>query len=592
MKHLYPSSHSGECLSLQFIYFIALLFCSSCSKAQNVPTAETPIHELNTSISGQWLELEEPFDTLTLSPDGTYQRSGKNAEKGSYVVTDDQIEWRAPKNVWKNKYILRGDMLVTIHEELPGQMQRRFKHRRLINGLEASAATYEQAPSLAEMSAGIIVSGTLKAERKSFSSFTQSGTYMDWELDLVLTNGTTHDLVLGNTLAVAQISTDGLPTGYLRICGPHPVPTNLKSPESPHSTYFLDDFDSTDGGRSIYIEGARFQFNGKGQHPAHSGFGVLQGKSKKALLESISPNVWLKQGAIADMRVVLPDLVVRLSHDKHAVFHLLASFKKVTGDEEKSEWQVQSQELFSSDPVELEKMVTTADGAGFRKILAMNWLIASDPENAGKKLAAATAHINQGTALALALRCCAAWKLSGFETQALKLEEAEDTPIGIAAAAGHYLEEMKTPRRWTKISTGTAANQGPGDANPSLGTNRWVGLKIDLTKGITIRRFKAGLSGPASDEVMVLHKDDNGRPGIKIADLAGAGGEGRCKLALEKGVYWLVVSRPANNDRLGAWWPLAPSGTPFSSYATSDNGGATWQTGTSGKTCECELWHE
>ena len=552
---------------------------------------ETPVRELDDNIAGQWLDLSEPFDTLTLKPDGAYQRSGKAAEEGKYVVSGDQLEWQAPKGARKNKFILRGDLLIMAEDDGFGRV-RWQRHRRLNNGEELTARSSEQAPLLSKIASDINVSGTLKAERKSFSNFNQQGTYMDWELDLVLTNGSTHDLVLGNTLAVAQISTDGLPTGYLRVCGPNPVSTSLKAPNGPHSTYFLDDFDSTDGGRSVYLEGARFQFDGKGEHPPHSGFGVAPARSKKALFESVSPNVWLKQSACADMRVVLPDLHVRLASGGHATFHLVAILKKVDGNDEKSEWQVQSHELIPADPGELAKIVTDSDATGFRKILAMNWLIAADPTNAGKTLATATAHVNQGTALGLALRCCAAWKLPGFEARALELEEAEDTPIGIALSAGRYLEEMKVPRRWTKVTTGSSTDAGPGKTNPSLGTSQWVALKINLAENRVIRRFRAILGGPASDEVMALHKDANGQPGVKTNDLIGSGGEGRCKLSLEKGVYWLVVARPPNDDRLGAWWPLSTSNMLFAGYATSSNGGATWQAGTPGMTCQCELWHE
>jgi hypothetical protein len=366
---------------------------------------------------------------------------------------------------------------------------------------------------------------------------------------------------------------------------------SLKEPKSPHSTYFLDDFDSTDGGRTLYVEGARFQFDGKPEHPPHSGFGVAPARSKKALIESVSPNVWLKRGACVDMRIMLPDLHVRLAHGGQATFHLVAILKKTKGDDEKSEWQVQSHELFPADSGELAKIVTDSDAMGFRKILAMNWLIAADPTHAGKTLVAATGQVNQGTALALALRCSAAWKLPGFEARALELEEAEDTPVGIALSAGRYLEEMKVSRRWTKVATGNATNSGPEKSNPRLGKSDWVAVKINLPENRIIRRVRAMVGGPGSDEVMALHKDADGRPGVKTDDLTGSGGEGRCKISLPKGAYWLVVRRP-NDDRLGAWWPLTANDGLFAGYATSSNGGATWQVGTPGMTCQCELWHE
>ncbi|HRH94538.1 MAG TPA: hypothetical protein PLB55_01320 [Prosthecobacter sp.] len=576
--------------AMRFLLIWSVLCCNACSKAQQSAAASGPIKELDQSLVGQWQELSEPFNILTLKPEGAYHRSGKEVEEGNYRVDGDQFEWQAPKGSRKNRFILRGDLLIMVHEVFQGQ-SRWAKYRRLLNGAEVTARPSEQVPLLSELAAAIQVSGTLKAERKSFSNFNQSGTYMEWELDLVLTNGTRHDLTLGNTLAAAQISTDGLPTGYLRICGPSPVPTKLKSPDSPHSTYFLDDFDSTDGGRTVYVEGARFQFSGKGDHPPHSGYGVLAARSKKALFESLSPNVWLKQGAIADMRIVLPDLHVLLADGKHATFHLTASLKKLSGGEEKSEWQVHSHELVSDDPAALERMVSNADGAGFRKILAMNWLIAADPENAGKKLAAATAHVNQGQMLGLALRCCAAWNLPGFESRALELEEAEDTPIGIALAAGNYLEVTKTPRHWKKLTAETSSKPAAGTTSPSLGVNQWVAAKIEVAENITVRRISAKLDGPASDEVMTLHRDGSGQPGTLLTELAGAGGEGRCKQVLSPGVYWLVIKRP-KTDNLGAYWPLTPSNKLFSGYATSSNGGSSWQSGKSGLSCQCELWRE
>ena len=185
---------------MRFLLIWSVLCCNACSKAQQSAAASGPIKELDQSLVGQWQELSEPFNILTLKPEGAYHRSGKEVEEGNYRVDGDQFEWQAPKGSRKNRFILRGDLLIMVHEVFQGQ-SRWAKYRRLLNGAEVTARPSEQVPLLSELAAAIQVSGTLKAERKSFSNFNQSGTYMEWELDLVLTNGTRHDLTLGNTLA-------------------------------------------------------------------------------------------------------------------------------------------------------------------------------------------------------------------------------------------------------------------------------------------------------------------------------------------------------------------------------------------------------
>ena len=554
--------------------------------------AQKPISELANSLVGEWRGQDEGGTVMVLGDDGTYSTKGTYPVTGKYTLKDDVITINpSGRNEYKQNVLLRGDTLYLVEPDSGTGFPTILRYQRMNSPSSAALQPSTRLPKLEELASSLAVSGTLSAELKKFSTFNQSGTRMEWKLDLALTNSTPHAFAMGNTLVVAQISTDGSPTGYLRVRGVDAFSAS-KPPVSPHVPYCLDDYDSTDGGRTIYMEGARFESEGNGKHPAHAGYGIVPPRAKREIVEFISPSVWLKQGAIQGIKIVLPDLIVETVGKERRRFHAVANLKKTSVDEEKSEWSADGIQIFSSEPDEVVKILADNDASLFRRILAMNWLVQSDPENAGRRITELTAGLNQGELLAVALRCCTQWNMPGFETRALQLEEAVDTPVGIAAAAGAYLDSRKTRRNWKKKVAEAEKKDQMDSTTASLSETSWVAVKIQINEAVVVRRFRAMLAGPASDEILSLHQDGKGLPGAKVADLVGHGGDARCKHGLSPGTYWLTAKRPPNQDRLGAWWPLAKSASPFTGYATSNNGGTTWVHGQAGLTAACEFWVE
>jgi hypothetical protein len=436
------------------------------------------------------------------------------------------------------------------------------------------------------------VGGSLITEIKEFRTWNSSGTYCQWTLDLTVTNLLPFDVSLGHNLIIAQLSEDGLPSGYLRIRGAEPGRTNNPS----YASYFLDDFDSTDGGRTIYIQGARLSFPSGGHHPLHAGFGQIRRRSTYVFYEEVRPGTWLKPENVAGLQVVLPELVVSTPAGIER-FQPIVSFVKGASTDNRNIWQARKTEFVPVDPSGLREIINSPDAVLFKKILAVNWLTRADSRNAGRMLAEDLSTKSQGSVLAVALLCCSEQRLSGFESRAVQLEDADDIPIGIWRRATDLLDAMKVDRGLVCIASSTnAPSTSPtsSDYNQTqLDERNWMAVRFVAPTEMTITRVHADFGGPASNQKLILHMDRDGLPGERVQEFQGGGGEFRGRAALRPGqVCWFIVSRTSEQPGLASWWPRCETNVSFTACAASHDGGKSWQQVPGPSALQATVWYK
>lgn len=428
----------------------------------------------------------------------------------------------------------------------------------------------------------VSITGSLTMVTKDFRTWNSSGTYTTWTLDLKLTNNLPCDLDLGNTLILAQLPDDGLATGFVRVRGPDRLLKGAKTPARPHASYMLDDFDSTDGGRTASLAGASFVLDGKGTHPPHAGFGRVERESEYVFFEEFNPNRWLKPEAVAGMLVILPELIVTTPAGLER-YRAIVSLRPDASAKDNSKWIVKQMEFVPMRMDSLRELLTSTDTILFKKVLAATWMVLADPQNAPSELSKVLEPKTQGSLLAACLNCYAQYSLAGFEKRAAQLEYDENAPAGIQSLATEYLDKLNYTRPGLRsVSNSTSAQpkakegssqQGEG---PPLGVNNLLAVRFAPRSEMVIRRIVVQL-GRSRNAKLTLYSDQNGRPGGKLTEFSGSGEDFRGKQATRANqVYWLVVSAETLPGWAAPYWVTCARDDTFGAYASSNDGGKNW----------------
>lgn len=425
------------------------------------------------------------------------------------------------------------------------------------------------------------ITGSLTTVTKDFRkqgvSGTYSGTYTTWTLDLKLANQLPFDLDFGNSLIVAQLPEEGLASGFVRVRGADRLSNGLKPPASPHASYMLDDFDSTDGGRTALVGGAFFKLDGSGTHPSGAGFGRVQASSEYVFFEEVNPNRWLKPEAVAGMVVILPEVVAATPAGPER-YRIIVSLGRESSAKESSSWVVKRIDVVPIRMEYLLDMLTRSDTTLFRKVLAANWMILTDPQNAARELSKVLEPKSQGSLLAACLSAYAQYGVAGFEKRAAELEYDDDAPAGIQSLATGYLDKLK----YTRSDVGTvacAAGIPPNDRgeNPALGGKNRLAVRFVAQTEMVIRRVVVEL-GRSKGAKLSTYSDRDDRPGSKLTEFSGVGTDFRGKQAARAGqAYWFVVEAETIPGWADPYWNRCAPAESFEYFASSGNGGSRWK---------------
>ncbi|MFO0869702.1 MAG: HEAT repeat domain-containing protein [Pirellulales bacterium] len=160
----------------------------------------------------------------------------------------------------------------------------------------------------------------------------------------------------------------------------------------------------------------------------------------KVPVEAMSMGAWLKQEALASVRLVFPEFVVR-SGESTSRWRWMVFFSPTTNDP--SIWEPTRQELVPIERTSLEAIVMAPESNPTSRLLALRWLVDADPKLAPSIITRAVAAERQGHLLALALTEMTSLAAPGLEAQALKLLVDDKTPTGIGARCTEYLGVRK-----------------------------------------------------------------------------------------------------------------------------------------------------
>jgi len=443
---------------------------------------------------------------------------------------------------------------------------------------------FEGKDALASLRDQVVVAGSLTMETKSFSTWNSSGTFTEWILDLTLTNGLLCSIDLGNTLLVAQLGENGLPIGFVRIRGNHPLIGKEHTAAQPNLSYMLDGFDSTDGGRTISISGATMVSNCDGDHPPYAGFGQIHEKAEHYFFETMSPSTWMKPEAVVGTLAVLPEFIIT-TDDGIERYQAIVWFGEVNAERDKHVWSVKRVEFFPVRKEALHAILTGADETLFKKILAMNWLALSDMDGAASLFAKAFTGKTPGNLLGATLTCYSQHGLTGLGVFAAQLEYDAETPVGIQTRASQYLDKIGYERsgvasyasfRQTKDGESTKAF---GEEDPKLGHNQRLAVPFMVQSDTTLRRVVLDVARYERVS-MAIHSDNAGKPGPEVEHFESSGTDCRGTTRLSAGkTYWVVVAGESAPGWADPYWSRCKAFGIFGAYATSSDGGATWAPG-------------
>lgn len=599
---------------------------SAVEKAEHIVSPTTPEEEpyavLDTSPVGTWLHVsplrEVPKNRseqvwLLLHPDGRFERirglldSGQAAVMGNgrYVITGSadsseedtesggvlRFETEAGgSRVEKKRFQVRGRALLLEERNVIGEGQHWETYYRrdiLTNTIRVASGTTNV---LSMLSTLLAMNGTVAMEMKEIRGILSTERFNQWTLDLAVTSRLPFDAGLGDSLIVAQVADDGLPCGTIRVRGRDAVWSHGPVVKYPNASYLLDDFDSTDGGRSLVIDGTEFLIPCDGEHPPDAGYGFLRRRSDYRFYEILAPSRWLKPESVSGVLAVLPVLVVK-TPDGEQRFGAIVSFAKETEGSRQSVWRSRGMDIVPIEPTALIDVLTSPDTTAFRKILAVNWLVMADPEGAGRRLSELLAGKTQGAALAAALRCAIPLRLAGFEEQAMALEDGDAAPIGIRRLATEYLDAMQLDRGFQVLRCDTNdVISRDASREHRVSAQEWSAVRFLAPTSMVVRRILVNLGGPASNARVTVRDESGGFPGQVLAAFEG-GGDTRGSVRLQGGTaYWFVVSRDNAEPRMACWWQPGRADAVFTGYADSYNGGATWMMGGTDQTLDTEVW--
>ena len=434
----------------------------------------------------------------------------------------------------------------------------------------------------------VTITGTLTTRVKDYyisrgyQMGSESGTYAQWTADLILTNTLPFDIDLGNTFIVAQHPEEGLATGFVRIRGVNPRRKEHKTPPRPHASYLLDDFDSTGGGSTAVVGGGQFVFDDKGNHSVHAGFGRILACTPYVFFEEMNPHTWLKPEAVAGISIILPEFMVHTPHGTEG-YQVILSMQKDSDTEDGFVWSVQRLDVVPMKLDVLREILTSTDSTIFKKILAVNWMALADADNASPELAKLMGAKTEGNVLAACLTCYEQYGLFGFEARAAELEYDSNAAVGIQLRATTYLDQMDY-RRPGVVSISAISNALPQASSagaqqrdpPTLGTERLLAVRFAPANKMVVRRVVVDL-GRSRNPKLMIYSDNQGLPGVKVADFAGAGDDFRGEHRMDANeVCWIAASSETIPGWADPFWSMCPRNSTFGPYAVSNDGGKTW----------------
>lgn len=510
-----------------------------------------------------------------------------SGRRGKYTVSGSSLTFRyddGQKETETQEFAIKGKTLLFRRgadnfKEYGDPYWDYFYRREAATG--ARAVPSRSSNILGLLGEKVSVAGSLTMLTKDFSTSNASGTYTTWTLDVKLTNKLPFDLDFGNTLIVAQLQEDGLATGLVRVRGADRFSKGLKTPAQPHLSYLLDDFDSTDGGRTVALAGASFVFESKGTHPPGAGFGRVEAGSEAVFFEEFHPNRWLKPEAVAGMLVVLPEVVATTPAGPER-YRVIVSLRPAASGKDNATWVVKRLEFVPMRTDKLLELFTGTDTILFKKVLAANWMILADPQNAAREMSSVLGAKSQGSLLAACLTCFAQYGVAGFEKRAAELEYDASAPAGIQSLATGYLDKLNYTRPGLLSASCSAAGQpnaaggSSSEGGPPLGANALVAVRFVPPGDTIIRRIVVEIGG-SSNAKLSTYSDHKGRPGTRLAEFSGIGGDFRGTQETQAGqAYWLVVGAEAMQGWAEPSWARCARSDRFGSYASSSDGGARW----------------
>lgn len=366
----------------------------------------------------------------------------------------------------------------------------------------------------ATLTRSLHVTGTMIFETKTIESYVMRETSSFWTMELDIQNGTSFTIDLGNDLLLVELADSGDYVGFVRVRGPvKGYPASRRQPR-PDTGYLLNSFDSTDGGRSLTIQGSKFVFKGSGVHPDGAGFGSIPPQTTEPLFEEIGVDQWLNADFRRNVVIALPEFIVRAA-DGLQHYRLLVTFKKTDTADTVSHWTVLQQDLIPIRSDSLTVILESADYSLYKRIMAANWLMQNDPEAGGRLLVALCQKVSDGGLLASCLELCSFYKVKGLESRAVELLKATGEPPGIASRCATYLGSVRYSAAIAMLdksatSTNEAVSSASIEALGMLATDEAVGVLARLLKECnsassqsnTIKMALENINTPAARDIL------------------------------------------------------------------------------------------
>lgn len=586
------------CLRINVFFVIIGTWLFIAAQSCEAVKTELPRYGPARGLVGVWIKgmslNKDGIDILEFVDDGGFRWLKESPEgkispasrRGKYLVSGSTVTFRyeeGSKETESREFAIKGRTLLL--RGGPDQFKNYgdpywdYFYFRETSPLK-KAVPSKKANVLKALQEKVSITGSLTMVTKDFRTRNSYGTYTTWTLDLTLTNEIPFEIDLGNTLIVAQLPEEGLPLGYVRLRGPNHLLKGVKTPPRPHNCYLLNDFDSTDGGRTITIGGAGLVADGRGKHPSHAGFGRIGGRAKYIFFEEFNPGQWLKDQALTGILVILPEFIISTPSglERYQPIITLSKESPLSGG---SKWTVKEVEYVPIRLNRLRDILTSTSVPLFKKILAINWMALADTKNAPTELLKVLSSKNEGFLLAACLNCYTQFGLTGLEKWASELEFDENAPVGIQTKATKYLDTMNYHRPGLRSISSSIAPDLKGSTfgnkeDPSLGKNNLVGVRFSAPSEMVIRRIVAQL-GRADMSKLWLYSDNNGQPGDKVKEFTGSGEDFRGKqFASANQVFWLVIAAEAAPGWAPPFWSRSPRNEVFNSYSLSKDGGKNW----------------
>jgi hypothetical protein len=331
------------------------------------------------------------------------------------------------------------------------------------------------------LQSGLAVAGSATPRTVNESLGLSSYTYLAWDLDLKLTNGSPFDLALGKDLLLVEANPEGAVfDGVAVLRGQPPSPGGASSWPDLVGKYGLSNCDvhfadgewfRRRGSMTIFTTGtARRRGPGSSSDPETVGFGPLAKGAELPIKLTVEEGTWVKDELRASVRVVFPELEVTTARGPER-FRLVAYFQRPVAPQ--TAWTANRTELIQVAREELARLLEVPETNLVTRVLAANWLAQADPTAAAEVLTRVAQPLQEGQLLATSLELLTELKRPEVADHALALLDTPEGPNGIRRLAALYLGTVKHEKAFASL---VKAAKGEDDAvagGAILGLGAW-----------------------------------------------------------------------------------------------------------------------